>query len=165
MFLTVSDQSSTALHILLHVNIAYSTLWFIIEIPLFIFKYYQLPFPTFGFGLEIASVFMLSFNEYIRQFLGIKGNLTLQNSLLIIFIIYGIFCAIGYVFFLLWQSYVQRTEILLSGIGLALIAIEILLSIITLIRNSRPMPVLTTEEKLARVNRGRQRLQAIMQNQ
>jgi transmembrane protein 216 len=164
MFLTVSDQSSTALHILLHANILYTILWFILEILLFIFKYYHLSYAANAFGVEISLVFMLCFNDFLRQFFGIRGNLMLDSGLLMIFIVYGLFCAIGFVFFLILQSYVQRLEILLSGIGLALIVIEILLSIITIIRNSRAMPVLTREQKIARLNQAQKRFQASIKN-
>jgi transmembrane protein 216 len=155
MFLTVSDQSSTALHILLRLNINYTIFWFILEIILFIFKY-----ASNAFGIEMAMIFMLCSNEFLRQFFGIKGNLRLQNSLLIIFIVYGIVCIIGFVFFLVWQSYVQRVEILLSAIGLTLIAVEILLSIITLIRNRRAMPVLTKEQMIKRTQVAKTRFQS-----
>ncbi len=160
MFLTGSDQSSTALHILLRVNINYTFFWFILEILLFIFKYYNLPYATNAFGIEMSMIFMLCFNEFLRQFFGIKGNLMLQSSLLIIFIVYGIVCIIGFVFFLVWQSYIERVEILLSAIGLALIAIEILLSIITIIRNRRAMPVLTKEQKIERIKQAQLRFQS-----
>lgn len=157
MFLSVSDPSSTALHLLFHANILYTILWFILEIVLFIFKYYHLVYATNAFGLEFTVVFILSFNDFLRQFFGLKGNLMLQTNLLIFSIVYGVFCAIGFVFFLLWQSYIQRVEILLSGISLTLILIEVLLSMITLIRNHRAMPVLTSEEKLRRLNQAAKR--------
>jgi hypothetical protein len=165
MFLTVSDQSSTALHILLHVNIPYTVLWFILEILLFIFKYYHLQYASLAFGLEFTLIFIVCFNDFLRQFFAIKGNLMLNNVLLFISILYGLFCAIGFVFFLILQSYVQRTEILLSGISLTLILIEILLSIITLIRNSRAMPVLTKEQKVARLNQAQKRFQESIKNE
>jgi transmembrane protein 216 len=160
MFLTVSDQSSTALHILLRLNIHYTIFWFILEILLFIFKYYHVPYATNAFGIEMAMIFMLCFNEFLRQSFAIKGNLTLKNNHLIISIIYGIICIIGLVFFLVWQSYIQRAEILLSAIGLTLIALEILLSIITIIRNIRAMPVLTSEQKLERMKQAQRRFQS-----
>jgi len=165
MFLTVSDQSSTALHILLHVNIAYTILWFILEILLFIFKSYHLLYASNAFGVEISLIFMVCLNDFLRHFFGIKGNLMLQPALLIIFILYGLICAVGFVFFLILQSYIQRVEILLSGIGLALILIEILLSIITLIRNSRAMSVLTKEQKIARLNQAQKRFQKSIKNE
>jgi hypothetical protein len=165
MLLTVSDQSSTALHILLHANIIYTIFWFILEILLFIFKYYHLSYAVNAFGLEISLVFIVCFNDFLRHFFGIKGNLMLNNALLIIFIVYGLFCAVGFVFFIIWQSYTQRLEIFLSGISLALIVIEILLSIITLIRNSRPMPVLTKDQKIARLNQAQKRFQTSIKNE
>jgi hypothetical protein len=89
----------------------------------------------------------------------------LQPGLLIIFILYGFFCALGFVFFLILQSYIQRLEIFLSAIGLTLIIIEILLSIITLIRNSRAMPVLTPEQKIVRLNQAQKRFQVSLKNE
>ena len=165
MFLTITDQSSIALHLILHVNIVYTILWFILEILLFIFKYYHLSYATNAFGLEFTLVFVVCLNDLLRHFFGIKGNLMLQPALLIVFILYGLFSALGFVFFLALQSYTQRTEILLSGIGLALILIEILLSIITLIRNSRAMPVLTPEQKVTRLNQAQKRFQSSFKNQ
>ncbi|CAF0819376.1 unnamed protein product [Adineta ricciae] len=159
MFLTVSDQSSTALHVLLRVNIIYTFFWFVLEILLFIFKYYQLTYAANAFGLEMAIIFMLSFNEFIRQFFGMKGNLVLEAPSLILFIVYGLFSSVGFVFFLVLQSYAQRVEILLSAIGLALIVIEIVLSIITIIRNSRAMPVLTKEQQVERMRQATLRLE------
>ena len=160
MFLTVSDQSSTALHILLRIHHHFTIFWFILEILLFIFKYYHVPYASQAFGIEMAMIFMLCSNEYIRQFFAIKGNLMLKPNHLIISIVYGIFCIIGLVFFLVWQSYIQRAEILLAAIGLTLIVIEILLSIITLIRNSRAMPELTRQEKRDRVKQAQIRFQS-----
>jgi transmembrane protein 216 len=160
MFLTITDKSSTALHLLLCINIHYTIFWFILEIVLFIFKYYHLPYAASAFGIEISMIFILCFNEFIREFFGIKGNLILQNNHLIVSIIYGIISIIGFIFFLVWQSYIQRAEILLSTIGLTLITIEILLSIITIILNHRAMPVLTKEQKIERIKQAQVRFQS-----
>ncbi|CAF1052154.1 unnamed protein product [Rotaria sordida] len=157
MFLTVSDQSSTVLQILLYINIHYTIFWFILEISLFIFKYYHLPYATSAFGLEMAIIFMLCLNEFLREYFGMKGNLMLKSILLIIFILFGFFSIIGFIFFLILQSYTQRVEILLSAISLTLITFEILFSIITLILNSRAMPVLTKQEKIKRVKEAQSR--------
>ena len=151
MFILITDASSTALHILLRLNMHFIIFWFILEILLFIFKYFHLPYATSAFGLEIAMIFLLCFNEYLRLFFAVKGNLTLKGNHLIISIVYGVFCIIGFVFFLALQSYIQRAEILLSAIGLTFILLEILLSIITIIRSIRSTPPLSSTEKLQRV--------------
>ncbi|CAM4777848.1 unnamed protein product [Rotaria magnacalcarata] len=165
MFLTVTDPSRIALQILLHVNIHYTILWFILEILLYIFKYYNLPYAMNAFGTEMAIIFMLCLNEYIRQFFGMKGNLRLNNVFLIISILYGFFSIIGFIFFLVLQSYAQRVEIILSSIGLALITVEILLSIITIILNKRLMPVLSDSEKLVRLNKARKQFESSIKNE
>ncbi|CAF1000418.1 unnamed protein product [Rotaria sp. Silwood1] len=165
MFLTVSDQSSTVLQILLRINIYYTIFWFILEIPLFIFKYYNIPYGTSAFGIEMTMIFMLCLNEFLRQYFGIKGNLMLNNTLIIIFILYGFFSAIGFIFFLVLQSHTQRIEILLSAIGLTLITIEILFSIITFILNRRAMPILTKQEKIKRIKEAQEQFQLLLKNE
>ena len=159
MFLAVTDQSSTALHILLHANLLYTTFWFILEILCFSFKYYHLAYASNAFGVEMSIIFMLWFNDFLRHFFGIKGNLMLKPALLIMFILYGLFCAVGFVFFIVLQSYAQRVEILLSSIGLAFIVVEILLALITLIRNSRPAPMLTQGQQIVRLNQAQAKFQ------
>ena len=165
MFLTTTDQSSTALHILLRSHLLYTFFWFIVEILCFVFKYYHLTYSASAFGLEISIVIILAFNDLLRQFFGIKGNLTLDSPLLIIFIVYGLFCAVGFVFLLILQSYVQRVEIFLSGISLLLIIIEVLLSIITLIRSRRAMPVLTKLQQIDRFNQAQKRFQSAVKTE
>lgn len=159
MFLHITDQSSTALHLLLYVHQRFTIFWFILEILLFIFKYYHVPYPSNAFGIELAMIFMLCSNEFVRQFFAIKGNLTLKVNHLIISIVWGVFCIIGFVFFLVWQSYIQRAEILLSAIGLALIVLEMILSLITIIRNSRIVPGITREQQRLRIQQAQTRFQ------
>lgn len=159
MLLSITDQSSTALHLLLRLHRHYIIFWFILEILLFIFKYYHVPYASNAFGIEIAMIFMLCSNEFVRQFYAIKGNLTLKTNHLIISIIWGVFCIIGYVFFLVWQSYIQRAEILLSAIGLTLIGLEMLLSLITIIRKSRIVPNLSREQQRIRIQQAHERFQ------
>lgn len=158
-FLSTTDQSSTALHLLLCVHRQFTFFWFILEILLFIFKYYHVHYASNAFGIEIAMIIMLCSNEFIRQFFAIKGNLKLEISHLIISIVWGVFCIIGFVFFLVWQSYIQRAEILLSAISLTLIGLEILLSLITIIRHQFITPGITPEQQYLRIQQANQRFQ------
>lgn len=165
--LTSTDPSSTSLHILLNVNIYYTLCWFVMEILCFVFKSYHVVYAGSALGQEIALVFILSFNDYVRQFFGMKGNLNLTRGLFVLFILYGFVCMLGFIFFLVLQSYVQRLEILLAGIGLALIAVELILCVMTMIRNGQvnSMPVLSKEEKLVRLQISRQRLQKAIESE
>lgn len=165
IFVTVTNRSSTALHLLLNVNILYTIFWLILEILCFIFKYYHLSYPPNAFGIELAMVIILSFNDFLRHFFGIKGNLTLKSAPLIIFILYGVFCSVGFVFFLVLQSFTQRVEILLSAVALALILVEVILSIIVLILNTRPTPKMRPEEKEMRYQQAQRRFQASLKTE
>ena len=89
----------------------------------------------------------------------------LKGDHLIISIVYGIVCMIGFVFFIVWQSYAQRTEILLSTFALTLIVIEILLSVLTIVRNTRAMPVLTNERKLERMKQAQERFKSAIKTE
>ncbi|CAF0767030.1 unnamed protein product [Didymodactylos carnosus] len=159
MFLTSSLRSSITLQILLHVNIIYTIFWQIIEILCFIFKFYNLPYPTNAFGIELSMTFLLVLNDFIRQFFGIKGNLTQRIPLLITFLVFNAFCSLGFVFFLIWQSYVQRVEIILSSLALLIILIETIFSIVTIIRLIIPVKFLTPQQKLDRIREARENFQ------
>lgn len=165
MFLSVTDQSSTVLHILLRVNIYYTIFWFILEIPLYVFKYYKLPYAANTFGTEIALLFMLCFNDFLRQFFGLKGNLILKPRLLIHFIVYGFICALGFSFFIILQTYAQRVEIIIASVALALITVEMILAIITIFLNRRFIPELTDAEKLRRLQQAQRKFEATLKNE
>lgn len=165
MFLTVVDRSSIVLHILLRVNIYFTIFWFILEVPLLIFKYYHLPYASNAFGLEMSIIFMLCLNEFLRHFFGIKGNLIMKMGYLAISAVYGGFSMVGFIFFLVLQSYTQRVEILLSAIGLTLITIEIIFSIITMININRLPSVLTREQKSKRTKKAQEQFEALLKKE
>ncbi|CAF1108809.1 unnamed protein product [Didymodactylos carnosus] len=159
MFLNLYQKSSTTLQILLHLNIVYTLFWEVIEIICFVFKRYNLIYPTNAFGIELSMTFLLILNEFVRQFFGIKGNLTQRVSLLIIFLIFNACCALGFVFFLIWQSYVQRVEIILSSIALLFILTETIFTIVTIIRLKIITKDLTVQQKIDKIKEARDKFQ------
>jgi hypothetical protein len=165
MILTSVDPSSTVLHVLLYVNSYYTLCWFVVEILCFVFKSYHVVYATNALGEELAMIFILLSNEYLRQFFGMKGNLILTRGLFVLFILYGPVCMLGFIFFLVLQSYVQRVEILLAGIALVLIILELILCVMTMIRKGQVMPVFSKEEKLTRLQISRQRLDKAIENE
>lgn len=147
---------------MLRANSVYTLFWLIMEIPCFIFKYHQFNYSSSGFGLEFAILFVVALNDFVRHYFGIRGNRLLNTSLMATFIIYGLFCAAGFVFFLILQSYTQRIEVILSGIALLLIVVELLLTIVTMIRARRPVMPLTQTEQIQRYEKTRERVRSAM---
>ena len=165
MYLTVNHRSSTCLHLLFYCNIVYTIFWLILEILCFLFKYYHLIYPSYGFGIEFSLIFIVASNDFVRQYFGIRGNLLMDSGPMIVSIVYGLICAAGFAFFLILQTYIQRVEILLAGIALLLIIFEILLTIVTFIRDRRGITFLTDQQKVQRYNEAQRQFRRSMKLQ
>ena len=81
----------------------------------FFFKAYQYEYKDSYFWSEIIGCWALSTLQYFRLFVGSKGNKQERSSLLVLFILLTIICAIGMAYFLVLQSYVIVYEFIFIG--------------------------------------------------
>ena len=151
-------RSSLPLQVLLYLNQWYLLFWIIVEALCFVFKGQTLPFASSVLGGEIALFIILFFVDLFRIYFGTKGNLTERNVGILISIIISIPCIgglciqivkvkmnyhiikvsfffvfKGFLYFLLWQHYVLRIELIINAIQLVFLALEVVLKIIALI--------------------------------
>ena len=68
---------------------------------------------------------------------GRKGNLTEQIVGVVISLLLSIPALFATLFLLLWQTYVLRVEVILSGIQIAFIGLQILFGVISIITFAR----------------------------
>lgn len=124
------DLSSLPLQILMFLNIYYFTFYWICELLIFIYKGSILPFPNQNgiLAMEIILLFLLAALESLRLFFGYKGNLAERK----ISLIYSVFLAIPVIltelYFILWQTYVLRIEVIVCSVALIFVGVEIILS-------------------------------------
>jgi putative Mn2+ efflux pump MntP len=74
---------------------------------------------------------------YLCIFSARKGNLTERIVGVIVSILLSIPALLGGVFYLYWQTYVTRADIILSGIQLAFIGLELIFGIVSIITFAR----------------------------
>lgn len=129
----VVDLSSLPLQILLHLNIYYFALYWIIELILYVYKGIILPFPDVGgtLGLEVVLLCLIAVIESFRLFFGYKGNLGERKQTLSWSIILAIPILVSQIYLMFWQTYVLRLEVILCSILFAIVGLEFLLSIAT----------------------------------
>lgn len=126
-------RSLVPLQLLFYLNQWYSIFWLIIEILVFIFKGQTLPFASGVLAGEIVLFITLFFVDVFRIFFGTKANLTERVSGIIVSLVITAPTAIGFIFFIIWQHYVLRVELIINSIQLVFLGLEIIFQIVALI--------------------------------
>ncbi|KAL0113007.1 hypothetical protein PUN28_012325 [Cardiocondyla obscurior] len=135
---TVANSSLTY-EILMYLNSFYFGMFAVCELCMGMFKAINLPSPGGGKTLlEFALLLFLILTESGRIYLGRKGNLTERGLPILIGIILTIPSALATLYFLRFQYYVLRLEVILCSIQLVLLASEIFTAIMCLIAIYRP---------------------------
>ncbi|CAK8673946.1 unnamed protein product [Clavelina lepadiformis] len=129
--------SSLTLEIFFTLNAYYFALFWLLEILLFVYKAEILPYPGTNIALDIVLIFVLAAIEVLRIFIGSKGNLTEHSLSTIISLVFLACSVVLVIYFLLWQTYVMRADVVLCGILLSLQAVEFLFSVVALCSFSR----------------------------
>lgn len=126
-------NSSLTYEILLYLNSYYFWMFAICELGVGIFKLLHLPYPVGTFIAEGIMFAFLCCIEASRIFMGHKGNLTERSYPVMISLILTIPCSIGVLYFLLWQTYVLRLEVVLCGIQLTFLSFEIIFATVCIV--------------------------------
>ncbi|XP_071945218.1 transmembrane protein 216-like [Antedon mediterranea] len=127
-------NSSLPLQILLYFNGWYFAFFWICEILIFVFKGTLFPYPGFYLAGDIVLLFALIPVETVRIFIGKKGNLTEKLPHLGVSLALCVPVFFVYMYYLKWQPYVLRVELILNVIPIIFLALESIFSIITMIR-------------------------------
>jgi transmembrane protein 216 len=104
------------------------------ELGMGIFKVVNLPYPTGTVLSEFLLLLFLCCTEYVRLFLGRKGNLTERSLVLLVSEGLTVPSIFGVLYFLLWQTYVLRLEVVLCAIQLTLQGLELAVALLCLVK-------------------------------
>ncbi|XP_038049006.1 transmembrane protein 216-like [Patiria miniata] len=129
--------SSLPLQILLYLNGWYFALFWIGELLLFIYKATLLPYPGANFAAEAVILIFMAGIEYVRLFLGKKGNLTEKIIHLGVSLGIGLATLFFGLYLFLWQTYVLRIELILVAIEMAFLFFEAIFGLIAIITFAR----------------------------
>ncbi|KAI4474432.1 hypothetical protein M0802_015609 [Mischocyttarus mexicanus] len=132
-------NSSLTYEILMYLNSFYFGMFAVCELGMGLFKAANLPSPGTSTTLtEFALLFFLIVTEGARIYLGRKGNLTERGLPILIGIFLTFPSSLATLYFLFWQNYVLKLEVILCSIQLVILALELIISVMYLIAIYRP---------------------------
>jgi len=135
-----SGRSSLPLQILLYFNVWWSPVWFLSSLILLVYKGLALPYPQSIYGAEIVFIIALVFIDFTRIFIGTKANKTLHFPSILFFLFLTSGLVLGCVYFLLWQTYVMRLDIVVGSIEIVFAGAEFLVGVFSGINVIRQSP-------------------------
>ncbi|KAM4721602.1 transmembrane protein 80 [Rhinophrynus dorsalis] len=124
--------SSVPLQILLYFNIVYYVFYFLATLLMIIYKSQVFSYPDSNLALDVCLLFVMAFLESIRIYLGTKGNLTEEEIPLgfsLIITVGNVFLSI---YFLVWETYILRADVIINSILLILYGLEGILEVFTI---------------------------------
>ena len=114
---------------LIYYHFYFLCFYYITNIIGYIWKKSVLYYPNTIFNWEISTFCFHAFLDIIRWHLANKGNKTKRRNMLILMIILSIPVLIGNYFFMNWQTYVHKYDLILNIVSWIIIYLEILASI------------------------------------
>jgi transmembrane protein 216 len=126
-------NSSLLFEILLYLNSFYFSMFALCEFGMGLFKVVNLPYPTGTVISEFLLLLFLCCIEFVRICMGRKGNLTERVLPVLVSIGLTIPSILGVVYFLIWQTYVLRLEVVLCSIQLTLQGLELTFALLCVI--------------------------------
>mmetsp|Transcript_20024 Transcript_20024/g.51100 ORF Transcript_20024/g.51100 Transcript_20024/m.51100 type:complete len:145 (-) Transcript_20024:183-617(-) len=125
--------SSLPFQLLIWFNRIYMAIYAVLELAIFFYKGVYLRYPVHLYGLELSGLIFLILIDYLRTFLGSKGNKAEQVLPMVFFLILILFTAFGGAYYIRLQVYVLRAEMVLNIIYLAFLGVELILGFFVLL--------------------------------
>ncbi|XP_019402859.1 PREDICTED: transmembrane protein 80-like isoform X2 [Crocodylus porosus] len=127
---TSSVLSSVPLQILLYLNGIYYIFYFLATLLMIIYKSQVFSYPDNFLALDLALLLIMAILEAIRLYLGTKGNLTEEEASLGVSLVITVGSVILSVYFLVWETYVLKADVIINTILLVMYGLEAILQII-----------------------------------
>lgn len=124
-------SSSLPLQVLIYFDVFFSWLWIAASLVLLVYKGDQFPYPGDILAAEVVGVLLVGLVTSVRLKLGGYGNKTQRVWPTLGFLFLTCVVILSYVYFLTWQTYVTRVDLILNAMGLVFVSLEALLSVFT----------------------------------
>ncbi|XP_037068149.1 transmembrane protein 216-like [Pollicipes pollicipes] len=129
--------SSLAYELLAYLHGWYTAGYVLLTLLLLLWKRSVLPYPAINLASELALVLLLAAAEAARLFLSRRGNLTQRALPLGVAALLTVPAALAVCYFLLWQTYVLRLEVVLCATQLCFMAAETVCAVICMVAFAR----------------------------
>ncbi|XP_073725058.1 transmembrane protein 80-like [Misgurnus anguillicaudatus] len=126
--------SSVLLQILLYLSAAYSVLYFICTLAMIIYKTQVLSYPDGQLALDVCLLFLMAGLEVLRIYWGVRGNLQESEGYVGLNLIATGATVLLALYYILWQSYVLRADVIIGTILICLYGITGIVGFGTLAR-------------------------------
>nr|XP_046251432.1 transmembrane protein 80-like [Scatophagus argus] len=131
---TASVLSSVTFQLLLTLTSVYFVLYFLFTLGLIITKSLMLTYPADALVCDVGLLFLLAALNLLHLFCGVKGNLMESEG----YILGNLFVTgttiLLTVYFLVWQTYVMRADVIISSVLLVAYGLDGVLAFSTLAR-------------------------------
>ncbi|XP_056138573.1 transmembrane protein 80-like [Lampris incognitus] len=102
-----------------------------------IYKSHVLSYPDDRLALDVGLLLLMAALEVIRLFFGVKGNLKEAGGYIVANLVLTGTTTLLSVYFLAWQSYVLRADVIINAVLLVAYGMGAVLSFITVARFTR----------------------------
>ena len=132
-------RSSVLFEIFLRINIGSVLFWILIESISFVYKNQTIIYPSQGqLAGEIILMVSVFFIDLLRIALGSIANRTESVLLAVFTIILTVAIFFGYLYFVIWQLFVIRAELIISIIALVFTGTGLIFLILCIVFIARP---------------------------
>ncbi|KAM6322075.1 transmembrane protein 80 isoform 1-T1 [Podargus strigoides] len=94
-----------------------------------VYKSQVFSYPDDFLAHDLALLFLMAILEALRLYLGVHGNLTEEEAPLGLSLVITVGSVILSVYFLVWQTYVLRADVIVNSLLLVLYGLEVLLKV------------------------------------
>ncbi|XP_063800855.1 transmembrane protein 80 [Pseudophryne corroboree] len=125
-------RSSVPLQILLYFSVVYYVFYFLATLLMIIYKSQVFSYPDSNLALDLGLLFLMAILESVRLYLGTMGNLSEEELPLGFSLFFTIGNVLLSVYFLVWQTYILRADVIIIAILLVLYGLEAILEVFTI---------------------------------
>ncbi|KQK78018.1 transmembrane protein 80 [Amazona aestiva] len=125
-------MSSVLLQLLFYINGIYLIFYCPATLALLLYKSQAFSYPEDLLSVDLMLFVVTAIAEVLRLYLGVRGNLTEEESLLGLSLVMTVGSTFLAVYFIVWQTYVLKTDIILNTVLLVLYGMESILKVSTI---------------------------------
>ncbi|XP_069757738.1 transmembrane protein 80-like isoform X2 [Narcine bancroftii] len=122
--------SSIPLQMIYYFNIFYFIFYILATFLMVIYKSQVFTFPGGYLALDLVLLILMIILEVTRLYHGFKGNLTEETVPIVINLVLTIGSMLLSLYYLLWQTYVLKADVIMNAILLIIYGLEEILDII-----------------------------------
>ncbi|XP_027651068.1 transmembrane protein 80 [Falco biarmicus] len=129
---TSSVLSSVPLQLLFYVNGIYYIFYFLATLAMIVYKSQVFSYPDDFLAPDLALLLIMAILEVLRLYFGSKGNLTEEEAPLGLSLVITVGSVILSVYFLVWQTYVLKADVIINAVLLFTYGLESVLKVIAI---------------------------------